>query len=76
MAKSKKWTKKLTRWAQSNRLGLMSAALVLVLVGGVYIAWQRGMLTKLIKTPQDTANVALTSQDNTLPAWMPDTVKR
>ena len=76
MAKSKKWTKKLTRWAQSNRWGLMSAALVLVLVGGVYLAWQRGMLAKLIKTPQDTANVALTSQDNTLPAWMPDTVKR
>ena len=76
MVKSKKWTKKLTRWAQSNRWGLMSAALVLVLVGGVYLAWQRGMLTKLIKTPQDTANVALTSQDNTLPAWMPDTVKR
>ena len=37
MAKSKKWTKKLTRWAQSNRWGLMRAVLVLVLVGGVYM---------------------------------------
>ena len=76
MAKSKKWTKKLTRWAQNNRWGLMSAVLVLVFVGGVYLAWQRGMLAQFVKTPQDTANVALTSQDNTLPAWMPDTVKR
>ena len=75
MAKSKKWNKKLARWVREHRVWLIAITTVAVLAGGTYILWQRGMLTTIVGAPH-TPGVALSSQNSTLPAWMPDTVKR